>query len=1516
MKKSLQILLMICTINSIYAQNLDSNKNISELLSSYSQPDIKGVIRTALVKGDSTINNFEYDPLKVVDAIVIFTENPLSLKLLENGNNREKYNGNLKIQSSISELFLQHSQFKSDLLRIEKDVESILNKNNNSALGVTKLVMEFHKSINGIAIKGTNAVLNELRKLPYVKGIYPDYPVTINYLNKNNDVELENSELKNNYTGKNIVIGIIDTGVDYLRNDLGGGIGAGYKVIGGYDFVNKDDNPMDDHGHGTAVAGVAAANSILYKGIAKDAKIYALKALNSFGSGSVTHIIAAIEKAMDPNNDNSFDDKVNILNLSLGSTYGGSSDPLAIAINNATNTGIVCVVAAGNDGGILGYHSAGSPASSEKAICVGAVDANDNIASFSSKGPARAGLFIKPEVVAPGSGINAPMLGGGYALFSGTSLAAPYVAGYAALLLEQHPQANPEIVKSLVTQNAKKVSGDYFSYGFGVADVSKVLCKGTVTPAIINLGVIEPGSNSYSVSKEYTVYNFASTSENFIINLPSINGITILINPQNFTVEPNSSKKVEITYNISLNSLANSDVLKKDWLPYSGEIQFQSESNQYRSLFSFVISNYIRLNIKEFSNTIIHNRINAYWTNAGLGENNYGDLNTFLLPTGTYDVVNNFIGFASGKAFTSYVILEGIELTKSVTKTVTLLDATNTCQYNWRDQTGAQMNFQPFTGFSILEHKSSKYGIQISTNILSVGISNLSDKYRYEQYYISNPNLKPFYFFKAIQNNGINTNYVFPSNNIVFNDIQFKYRVPANIENIWLLAFNGFYNFGSASSSFSLQEKQLAKPFENQAYIMAHPCEEYFKYRFIGSNPEQPYLHVLLPDQAGTTDFFKSRLLYITPWHKIDAVGKVSTYFYNDNSRPVLTNYHKKITYGLGPTHWYGKFENNSSQIKFKTNSFLGTLMDHYPGGVKSVFYPLFLNQYQDASPKSELTYRLINAQNQLADEKILNQNILTETKSIGVNSFYDYKIGIPITQGIYSIEISDNNSLVNGIAGKSKIIATMDTRLQDKNPPSMISFNVLTDNEYSDVLANDQVGQIQFSVEDQESNLTTQLFYRNLDGTTWNKMDVTNKNNLFVSDITSTIPKGYISIKVLVIDGANNQLEYSAEPAFYNMATSVKPENIILDSPLNKMVIHENTVVLKWNQTDLVEKYHLQLSSDSLFNSNIMDDHFLAATERNITSLENDKTYFWRVRGVNTYGSGGWSEVRSFKTLIIAPEKPVLLYPGNLLADMSKSVTLKWKKTTGAIGYTFEMAHDTAFTVIVNCDSSITDTFKLISNLVEGKKYFWHVRAKNTAGVSLWSDPWSFSTQINKPDNLEITRSGLQEVKLTWKDNSTGETGYIIERKQSATVHFIVLDSVKTNAVLFFDKKVEQGLKYIYRLKGYTDDFESDYSNEASIIVVGVEEKEMPKEYSLMQNYPNPFNPITTIKYTVPKTSFVHLSIYDILGREVSVLVDEEKNPGYYEVKFEINNLASGIYYYKIRSGDFIQTRKMLLLK
>lgn len=311
----------------------------------------------------------------------------------------------------------------------------------------------------------------------------------------------------NAVTGQGITIAIIDTGIDYRHPDLGGCFGPDCKVVGGFDFVNHDDDPMDDNGHGTYVAGIAAANGTL-RGVAPDARLLAYKALDANGAGSSSDIIAALERAVDPDGDPLTEDAADVINLSLGS-FDDSNSPMSIAANRAMDAGSVVVAGAGNNGS--GYGTLLSPGNAESVVTVGAVDNAGEIASFSSRGPVKEKDYVKPEIVAPGVGIRSTAPDGNYATFSGTSLATPHVAGGAALLMQLHPTLSPQEVKALLVNNARDVGEDVFTQGGGMLDLAAAATAQVVAvPALPSFGQTELDQALWQAQRPLTIRNIST----------------------------------------------------------------------------------------------------------------------------------------------------------------------------------------------------------------------------------------------------------------------------------------------------------------------------------------------------------------------------------------------------------------------------------------------------------------------------------------------------------------------------------------------------------------------------------------------------------------------------------------------------------------------------------------------------------------------------------------------------------------------------------------------------------------------------------------------------------------------------------------------------------------------------------------------------------------------------------------------------------------------------------------------
>ena len=133
---------------------------------------------------------------------------------------------------------------------------------------------------------------------------------------------------------------------------------------------------------------------------------------------------------------------------------------------------------------------------------------------------------------------------------------------------------------------------------------------------------------------------------------------------------------------------------------------------------------------------------------------------------------------------------------------------------------------------------------------------------------------------------------------------------------------------------------------------------------------------------------------------------------------------------------------------------------------------------------------------------------------------------------------------------------------------------------------------------------------------------------------------------------------------------------------------------------------------------------------------------------------------------------------------------------------------------------------------------------------------------------------------------------------------------TTETQFYSFVDQDLNPG-SYFYRLKQIDFDGSFEYYELTETIEIG-----SPQTFYLSQNFPNPFNPATIISWQVPVDGYTTLKVYDDLGREVATLVNEEKPAGNYEIEFNASELASGVYYYRIISGDFVDTKKMILMK
>ncbi len=381
-----------------------------------------------------------------------------------------------------------------------------------------------YKEMNAVSGRIDKAALDALKNDPNIASIGYDYQVKIMLQDM---LPLINASRTQNATaggapvnGNGETICIIDTGINYTHSDLGGcnatsdiNNGSCAKVIGGFNYCPDNNcnttssNPMDNNGHGTHVAGIAAANGTI-RGVAPGARIVMIKALNSAGSGSFTDVEAGIRWCTN----NATRLNISVISMSLGTSspdiYNSSCDgnssysSLADAVNNATRHNISVLAAAGNDGSATLISSPGCLAN---VTAIASSNKTDSVSSFSNRNSL-------VQLIATGSSINSTSIGGSYTTLSGTSMATPAAAGAFALVRAYERQESGTNMTPAAIRNALNSTGTLISDSGSNRNYSRI----NILAAISSIDSTLPAANVTSPAN--ATYNSANITLNFTIS--------------------------------------------------------------------------------------------------------------------------------------------------------------------------------------------------------------------------------------------------------------------------------------------------------------------------------------------------------------------------------------------------------------------------------------------------------------------------------------------------------------------------------------------------------------------------------------------------------------------------------------------------------------------------------------------------------------------------------------------------------------------------------------------------------------------------------------------------------------------------------------------------------------------------------------------------------------------------------------------------------------------------------------
>jgi flagellar assembly factor FliW len=368
-----------------------------------------------------------------------------------------------------------------------------------------------------------------------------------------------------------------------------------------------------------------------------------------------------------------------------------------------------------------------------------------------------------------------------------------------------------------------------------------------------------------------------------------------------------------------------------------------------------------------------------------------------------------------------------------------------------------------------------------------------------------------------------------------------------------------------------------------------------------------------------------------------------------------------------------------------------------------------------------------------------------------------------------------------------------------------------------------------------------------------------------------------------------------------------------VAPSVLNSNAISNSQINISWTDNSNNEdgfKIERKTTSSGTYTEIAQVGPNIAAYSN--TGLTGGTEYCYRVRSYNTAGNSTYTNESCNNTFPDLPNVPINLVASIIQSPLS--VELVWTdNSTTEEGFIIEKETLTDAYVVLDTVSANTTTYQDLDVTIQ--TYNYRMKAFNITGAS----EYSAVAQVSVPVELTSFTANVvaSNVNLIWRTaTETNNSGFSVERKNIESSEWNTLLFVKgfgttteQHSYSFIDENISAG-KYFYRLKQIDFNGMYEYSSEIEVVV------NAPDNFSLNQNYPNPFNPSTSIEFQLPKESFVTLKIYNILGVEIATLVNEQKPAGVHKINFDASGLTSGLYIYKISTGNFEQTRKMLLLK
>jgi uncharacterized lipoprotein YddW (UPF0748 family) len=287
-------------------------------------------------------------------------------------------------------------------------------------------------------------------------------------------------------------------------------------------------------------------------------------------------------------------------------------------------------------------------------------------------------------------------------------------------------------------------------------------------------------------------------------------------------------------------------------------------------------------------------------------------------------------------------------------------------------------------------------------------------------------------------------------------------------------------------------------------------------------------------------------------------------------------------------------------------------------------------------------------------------------------------------------------------------------------------------------------------------------------------------------------------------------------------------------------------------------------------------------------------------------------------------PVQPLLAYPQQNSNNQTSTVLLGWNYASGSSGYKLQIATDSNFAVNLGPSNFIYDSVWQVTNLPGRQNYYWKVKGMNPAGEGSYSPTRSFFTAIPATPLLAIPANHAPteeytSLKFLW---NKAEAAQSYRLQVSADLNFasFFADTIGLTDTSFSVKNLTPYTIYNWRISAMnaagTSLWSAVFNLRTKALTSVSSIAGIPDKFELYQNYPNPFNPETNMRFTLVESGYTTLKVYSILGSEIATLVNGSLNAGTHTIVFRSTGLPSGVYVYRLISGKYVETRKMVLLK